>query len=95
MSVAIDFTASNDASQLHKIYPDHYNQYELSMLSVGNVIMSYSDSTSVYAFGYGGVVSVDHQHQSTHHAFPITLSTGQYFVEFDDLINIYRRALKV
>lgn len=53
MSVAIDFTASND--KLHDLVEGKQNDYEAAILEVGKILEPYAYLKKFMAFGFGGI----------------------------------------
>lgn len=90
--VGIDFTASNkdpeDADSLHFIRPNYLNQYQKSILGVGEVLEKYNHTGLIPCYGFGAKVNGQ---PKASHIFPLTNDYAQpCFKSFKELFHGYQ-----
>jgi hypothetical protein len=90
--VGIDFTASNrdpeDPSSLHFIRPNHLNQYQKSIIGVGEVLEKYNHTGLIPCYGFGAKVNGQ---PKASHIFPLTNDYSQpCFKSFRELFQGYQ-----
>ena len=76
--VGIDFTASNrspqDPKSLHYINPPSLNDYQRSILSVGEILEKYNHTALIPCYGFGAKLP---GHNKALHMFPLTKDISQ------------------
>lgn len=94
--IAIDCTYSNGPidkkTSLHKLSTDGtLNQYESSILAVGNVLTSYDIDGLIPVYGFGGVLPGS---ATTNHCFAMTFNeTAVNAKGITEVLNVYRNAM--
>lgn len=94
--VGIDFTASNrdpeDPRSLHRIVPNAMNEYQRSILSVGEILEKYNHSRMIPCYGFGAKLP---GHTKAVHMFPLTLNmSNPCFKSFRQLFEGYQKIIR-
>jgi len=97
---AIDFTGSNGVpnqpNSLHYVNPNAPNEYQQTILSVGNIVLAYDSDKSVPVYGFGGKPHFPTLNQpGVSHCFPCTgdVNKPQVF-GLDGILQVYQYALQ-
>lgn len=93
--VGIDFTASNkiptDPESLHYINPSRLNDYQRSILSVGEILEKYNHTGLIPCYGFGAKMP---GHNKAVHIFPLTKDITQpCYRSFRDLFTGYQNII--
>jgi hypothetical protein len=91
--VGVDFTGSNrdpeDPESLHHITPHSLNDYQKSILSVGEILEKYNHNRLIPCYGFGAKYPGD---PSARHLIPLTGDLTQpCFRSFNDLFQGYKK----
>ena len=94
--VGIDFTASNrdpeDPKSLHYIRPNFLNEYQRSILSVGESLEKYNHSRMIPCYGFGAKLP---GHNKAVHMFPLTLDMANpCYKSFRELFTGYQKIIR-
>lgn len=93
--VAVDFTGSNGnpmvSNSLHYIDPTgKLNQYEFSIMAVGDILRYYDADQLFPTFGFGGIYK-----GSVSHCFPLNFNEGNPEVKgIDGILGAYKNSLQ-
>ena len=94
--VGIDFTASNrdpeDPNSLHHIKPNFMNEYQRSILSVGEILEKYNHTGMIPCYGFGAKIP---GHHKAVHMFPLTQDISQpCYRSFRQLFTGYQNIIR-
>lgn len=98
MIVAIDFTGSNGIpkapTSLHYMNPNAPNQYQIAIMSVSQILMSYDSNKRIPAFGFGAKTKFNGVLSPVSHCFVLSGNPQEVeAVGVEHLMKMYQSAL--
>lgn len=92
--IGIDFTSSNGnpkgPSSLHYIDPNNYNQYQIALKSVGEILLNYDTDKQVPVYGFGAKINGE-----VNHCFALNFNEDQPSVDnIEGIMKVYKEGIR-
>ena len=96
LNIAIDYTDSNldpqDENSYHYFKNEYQNNYEKSLLSIGNILKNYNFEEVFDVFGHGAILNYE---DKVNHCFNINLQESPNIQFLDSVIRAYKQSLNL